>query len=88
MLIDTHKAIEKLIAVGNKKANAEAIVEIINSQEDSLATKGDILSIKKEMEVIDTKLEGKMNGLEKDINWLKALQIAILVLLIKVAFFN
>ena len=62
MLIDTHKAIEKLIAVGNKKANAEAIVEIINSQEDSLATKGDILSIKKEMEVIDTKLEGKMNG--------------------------
>lgn len=77
MLIDTHKAIEKLIAVGNNKENAEAIVELINSQENNLATKADIQI-----------LEAKMGGLEKDINWLKALQIAILILLIKVAFFN
>jgi len=42
MLIDTHKAIEKLIGTGNKKENAEAIVEIISSVNDKVATKSDI----------------------------------------------
>jgi enoyl reductase-like protein len=42
MLIDTHKAIEKMIAVGNTKENAEVIVEIINSQNNNLVTKTDL----------------------------------------------
>ena len=74
MLIDTHKAIEKLIAVGNNKENAEAIVELINSQEQNLATKTDI-------QLLEAKIE-------KDINWLKAIGLVVVGLLIKVAFFN
>lgn len=74
MLIDTHKAIERLIAVGNSKESAEVVVDLINSQEQSLATKADI-------QLLEAKIE-------KDINWLKAIGLVLIGLGIKAAFFN
>lgn len=57
MLIDTHKAIERMIAVGNTKENAEVIVEIINSQNDNVATKGDIIRLESNIEMVASKVD-------------------------------
>ena len=57
MLVDTHKAIERMIAVGNTKENAEVIVEIINSKDDNLATKGDIVRLESNIERLDMKID-------------------------------
>ena len=57
MLVVTHKAIERMIAVGNTKENAEVIVEIINSKDDNLATKGDIVRLESNIERLDMKID-------------------------------
>ncbi len=57
MLIDTHKAVEKMIAFGNTKENAEVIVEIINSKDEKLATKGDIVRLESNIERLDIKID-------------------------------
>lgn len=56
MLIDTHKAIEKMIAVGSTKENAEVIVEIINSQNDNVATKGDMKVLESQIESVKSEI--------------------------------
>lgn len=78
MLIDTHKAIEKMIAAGNTKENAEVIVEIINSQNDNVATKGDIKilktqvdSVKTELNSVKTELNSKIDSVRSEIGTIK-----------------
>ena len=88
MLIDTHKAIEKLIAVGNKKENAEAIVELINSQSDHLATKGDIIRVENQIKLSEAKIEKDIIEIKTELKWMRILMLSVLGLLIKVAFFN
>ncbi|MBP9778900.1 MAG: hypothetical protein KBD25_06950 [Rickettsiaceae bacterium] len=79
-IIDTHKAIEKMIAVGTNKKTAEIIVEIINSQDENLATKEDISSLKADIEKLELKLE-------IEFKWMRILLLTVIGLLIKVAFF-
>jgi hypothetical protein len=79
-IIDTHKAIEKMIAVGTNKKTAEVIVGIINSQDENLATKEDIASLKADIEKVELKLE-------IEFKWMRLLLLSVVGLLIKVAFF-
>jgi hypothetical protein len=81
MIIDTHKAIEKLLAVGNTKESSEAIVSIINSQEDNVSTKADILAVRTDLEKLELKIE-------VEFKWMRILMLSVLGLLIKIAFFN
>ena len=81
MLIDTHKAIEKMIAVGSTKENAEVIVEIINSQNDNVATKGDMKILESQIESV----KSEINSVRSEINtikWMLGLGMAIIVMLI------
>lgn len=78
MLIDTHKAIEKLIAVGNKKENAEAIVEIINSRDDNLATKKDISILQSELKNVEMSLRSEINT----VKWMVGLVCALIIMMI------
>ena len=49
MIIDTHKAVERLISAKDKKESAEVVVDIINSIDDRVATKSDIKEVKAEI---------------------------------------
>ena len=96
MLIDTHKAIEKMIAVGNTKENAEVIVEIINSQNDNVATKGDIKILKTQIDSVKTELNSKIDSVKTELNsvrseintmkWMLGLGMAIIIMLISSKF--
>lgn len=81
MVIDTHKAVEKLISTGNNKENAEVIVDIINSIDDKVATKADVKEVQFALrqDIVEIKTELK---------WMRILMLSVLGLLIKVAFFN
>jgi len=81
MIIDTHRAIEKLLSAGNSKENSEVIVDLINSQEDHLATKGDVFRLENEIEKIQIKID-------IEFKWMRILMIAVLGLLIKISFFS
>jgi seryl-tRNA synthetase len=49
MLLDTHEAIKVLIKEGFKEKQAEAITNIINKRDNTLATKEDISSLRNEL---------------------------------------
>lgn len=49
MILDTHKAVERLISAKDKKESAEVVVDIINSIDDKVATKSDIKEVKAEI---------------------------------------
>lgn len=52
--IDTHRAIEKIIATGVSKETAEAIVDTVSSRNDDVATKSDISELKIEISWLKT----------------------------------
>jgi len=81
MVIDTHKAVERLISSGNNKESAEVIVDIINSIDDKVATKADVKEVQFALrqDIVEIKTELK---------WMRILMLSVLGLLIKVAFFN
>ncbi len=70
-LVDTHRAIERIIVAGLSKEIAEAIVDTINSTHDELATKSDILRLKSEiksdMMELKSEIKGDMAKLESEI---------------------
>lgn len=95
--LDTHEAIKILIKekLFNDK-QAEAIVNIVNKRDGTLATKADIDLVKKDVEHIKEQMATKSdisnlsNGLElikKDFLWIKALLVGVMGLLVKIAFF-
>jgi uncharacterized small protein (DUF1192 family) len=49
MILDTHEAVEKIVEAGASKKMAEAIVKTLNSSNDNLATKNDLLLTKSEL---------------------------------------
>ena len=49
MIMDTYKAVEKLVSIGVEKEHAVAFTEIINEQSSDLATKSDIYLVKSEL---------------------------------------
>jgi len=55
--LDTHKAIERIIATGISKESAEAIVESVNTKNDDVATKADIYELRTELKSDISKLE-------------------------------
>ena len=84
-LIDTHKAVKQCITAGMSERQAEAITEIISSIDQHIATKGDILRLEGKIEADIARLEEK---LDTHMKWLMTICGAILLLLIKLAFFN
>lgn len=88
MIIDTHDAVEKLLAAGNSKENAEAIVRLINSQDANLATKGDILRLESQVQLLEAKFDKDMIEIKTELKWMRILMLSVLGLLIKIAFFN
>lgn len=67
MIIDTHKAIEKLISTGNTKENAESIVDIINSQDANLATNRDIIRLESQIQLLEAKFDKNISELNSKI---------------------
>jgi hypothetical protein len=49
MIMDTYKAVQKLVNIGIKKEHAVAFTEIINEQNSDLATKSDLALVKSEL---------------------------------------
>ena len=80
-LLNTHTTVKKFIKIGFKEAQAEAITEAINEQNQELATK-------KDLELIKVKLEGDIQGVRTDIKWLTALSLLTVGMLAKLTFFN
>ena len=83
MLIDTHALIEELIGSGVNKKQAEIITKAINQSNNDLATKVDINHIKENMATKSDIVE-----IKTELKWMRILMLAVLGLLIKVAFFN
>jgi len=48
MILDTHKFVENLVAAGFKKKQAEVFVQEINENQKELATKEDIVLLRRE----------------------------------------
>ncbi len=67
MILDTHKAIEKLISTGNNKENAETIVDIINSIDSSLATKSDIKEVESNIKEVRSEVRSSETSLRSEI---------------------
>lgn len=71
--LDTHRAIEKIIATGVSKETAEAIVDTVSSKNDELVTKND--------------LRLAVSEINTNMKWQSAMGLLILGLLIKDLFF-
>lgn len=61
MILDTHATVKKFIKLGFEEAQAEAVVEAINEQNQNLATK-------KDLEVFEIKFNSKIDSLEARID--------------------
>ena len=59
MIMDTYKAVQKLVSIGVDKEHAVALTEIINEQNSDLATKSDIALVKKDIERLEEKMATK-----------------------------
>lgn len=73
-LLDTHKAVEELVASGLKKKQAEVITGVFSRLDDQLATKSDIQSVKSEITNLKSdvsKLQTDVVGLKTDVAGLK-----------------
>ena len=92
-ILDTHRAIEKIINTGVSKGTAEAIVDAISSKNDDLATKLDIVKLEVKIDNDITKLESKIDNntaelktdiaeLRTSVNWLKAISIGTFLMLL------
>ncbi len=66
--LDTHKAIERIIATGISKESAEAIVESVNTKNDDVATKADIFALKTEI----SELRTEVTAINTNVKWLIA----------------
>lgn len=84
-----HSLIKKLVETCNlteKQAETftDGMIEIAMSCQDQLVTKSDIHEIDNKIQKLDNKLE----KLELSLNWMKAIGVACLFLLIKEAFYK
>jgi len=86
-ILDTHKAIERIIHAGASKEMAEAIVESVNTRNDDVATKSDIFELRSEINelkvatksdinALRSELKSDISELRTDIGWLKTISIA------------
>ena len=80
-LINTHTAVKKFIKHGFTEKQAEVIVDVINDQNNELATK-------KDLKILEVSLESKISEIKTELKWIKAALFAILGLLVKLVFFN
>ena len=102
-LIDTHSIVEDLIAAGFAKSQAEALTRLKILHYEDLASKKDLdnteSSLKKDLDSLKSvlkqdlsevqhNLERRMDTIDTNFNWIKAIGLAIVALGIKIAFFN
>ena len=80
--LDTHKAIERIIATGISKESAEAIVESVNTKNDDVATKADIFALKTDISELST----EMSIMNTNIKWIMAIGLLIVGILLKNSF--
>ena len=99
MILDTHEAVEKMVEAGASKKMAQAIVKTLNSSNDNLATKADLLQTKTELkaEISELKSElkedmfaliGEIIEMKNNFKWVITLIFVMLGLLVKIAFFG
>ena len=65
--LDTHKAIERIIATGISKESAEAIVESVNTKNDDVATKADISALKTDISALRSELKTEISELRTEV---------------------
>jgi hypothetical protein len=85
--IDTHEAIKTLIKEGFEENQAEAITNVINKRDGTLATKADIDLVKKDVEHIKEQMATKadIKDLKSEmIKWFIGTQFATLALIFTV----
>lgn len=102
-LIDTHELIEELVAAGEKKEVALIIAKTARQSNDNLVNKSDlklsVSELRSEMSSMKSELRSEMSDMKHDLgtriekidtnlNWLKAIGLLLVGLGIKAAFFN
>ncbi len=90
-MINTHVAFKKLVENGMTNNLAKTITEILELQQSNIVTKNDLkiemTQIRMEMTELRTGLNSRMDKMENDMSWLKAIGFIIIGLLIKIALF-
>jgi hypothetical protein len=71
MIMDTYKAVQKLVNIGIKKEHAVAFTEIINEQNSDLATKSDLALVKSELKSEVAIVKKDIDLVKKDIEHIK-----------------
>ena len=91
--LDTHKAIERIIATGISKESAEAIVESVNTKNDDVATKADIYEVKTNISELRTEVKADISELRTEVTaintnvkWLIAIVIVFMGFLLRNSF--
>ena len=56
-MIDTYEAVKQLMATGMSEEQAGAVVKVVNSTGDKLATKADIAALRSELKQFATKTD-------------------------------
>jgi hypothetical protein len=88
-----HALIKRLVETCNfteKQAETftDGMIEIAMSCQDQLATKSDIHELDNKIHELDKKIDIKATKLETSLNWIKAIGVACLFLLIRLAFYK
>lgn len=84
-MISTHVAYKKLVSKGMSDELAEAVTEIMEERQDGLVTKSDL---KLGIAELKSEFDLKATRLDTSLNWMKAIGIACLLLLIKLTFYK
>lgn len=102
-ILDTHKEVKALVAVGMSEEQAERVVDLMERRNKILATKDDLRnlydnvqkdidSVKKDIDTlrkdIYRELEYLRNDFQRNFTWIKAIAFLAIGLLVKIAFFQ
>lgn len=83
--MSTHAAFKKLVSKGMSDDLAEAMTEIMEEKQDGLVTKSDL---KFGLAELRSDFDLKATKLETNLNWIRAIGLACLFLLIKLVFYK
>ena len=91
-MISTHAIYKKLVLKGMSDELAETMTEIMEERQDNLATKDDIKLLrsdfKQNLSELKSEVDVNTTKLETSLNWIKAIGVACLFLLIKLTFYK
>ena len=70
------------------KTDIKLLKNDIDNLKENMASKADLANVKSELKEDISKLKNSMDKLDVSLNWTKAIGIACLFLLIRIAFYN